>query len=216
MYVDDLIITGDVSEEITQLKSNLCIHFRMKDLGRLSRFLSLELEYSSDGILLHQKKYATDVVRKFGILNIKPAPTPMDSGTKLYADLGKDVEDPTTYRKMVGSLIYLTLTRLDISFVVGVLSRYMQNPKQPHLNAICRVLCYVGSVGKGVLFKRESNSQLMGFCEAYYASDLDVTRSTTGYMLKYGSSPISWLSKLQPTVSLSTTKVECHCLNWGR
>lgn len=197
VYVDDLIITGDVPDEITQLKSNMCIRFRMKDLGRLSRFLGLELEYSGDGILLHQKKYATDVVHKFGMLTSKLAPTPMESGTKLYAHSGKDIEDPTMYMKMVGSLIYLTLTRPDISFVVGVLSRYMQNPKRPHLNAIRRVLRYVkGSVGQGVMFKRESNSKLMGFCDADYAGDLDGRRSTTGYVFKYGSSPISWLSKL--------------------
>lgn len=129
VYMDDIIITGDVLEEITQLKSNMCIHFRMKDLGRLSRFLVLELEYSNEGILQHQKKYASDVVQTFGILNSKLAPTPMNSGTKLYAHLGKDVEDLTTYRKMVGNLIYLTLIHLVISFVIGVVSHYMQNPK---------------------------------------------------------------------------------------
>ncbi|XP_035837289.1 secreted RxLR effector protein 161-like [Helianthus annuus] len=110
---------------------------------------------------------------------------------------------------MVGSLIYLTLTRPDISFAVGVLSRLMQDPRKPHYLAIQRVLRYVkGTVNKGVMFKRELNPELTGMCDADYAGDLNEKRSTTGYVFMYGSSPVSWCSKRQPTVSLSTTEAE--------
>ncbi|KAJ0771566.1 putative RNA-directed DNA polymerase [Helianthus annuus] len=209
VYVDDLIITGDVQEEITQLKANLCVRFKMKDLGRLVHFLGLELDYSEEGAMLHQKKYATDLLHKFGMFSCKAAATPMDSSMRLYANVGRQLEDPSEYRKLVGSLIYLTLTRPDLSFSVGVLSRFMQDPRKPHLIAIRRVLRYLkGTTGQGILFKREIEPKLMGYCDADYAGDLNTRRSTTGYVFLFGSSPVSWCSKRQPTVSLSTTEAE--------
>ncbi|KAI3513013.1 hypothetical protein L1887_20337 [Cichorium endivia] len=133
----------------------------------------------------------------------------MDSNVKLCANLGKELEDTTMYRKIVGSLIYLTLTRSDIAFVVGVLSRYMQNPRKPHLDATRRVLRYVKTtLNYGVMFKREKECRLSGYCDADYAGDVNTRRSTTGYIFMLGSSVVSWCSKRQPTVSLSTTEAE--------
>ncbi|XP_042752734.1 secreted RxLR effector protein 161-like [Lactuca sativa] len=110
---------------------------------------------------------------------------------------------------MVGSLIYLTLTRLDISFAIGILSRFIQNPRKPHLGAARRVLRYIKTtLHYGVQFKREPSCKLMGFCDADNAGDLNTRRSTTGYVFMLGSSIISWSSKRQPTVSLSTTEAE--------
>ncbi|KAJ0464501.1 putative RNA-directed DNA polymerase [Helianthus annuus] len=209
VYVDDLIITGDVQEEIAQLKENLCVRFRMKDLGRLVRFLGLELSYNKEGVVLHQEKYASDLLHKFGMFSCKAAVTPMDAGVRLYTTVGRQIEDPSEYRRLVGSLIYLTLTRPDLSFAVGVLSRFMQDPRKPHLIAIRRVLRYMkGTMSKGILFKRECNPKLIGYCDADYAGDLNQRRSTTGYVFLFGSSPVCWCSKRQPTVSLSTTEAE--------
>lgn len=209
VYVDDLIITGDVQEEITQLKANLCVRFKMKDLGKLVHFIGLELTYCEEGFVLHQRKYAGDLLQKFSILTCKPAVTPMEPGIRLYAHEGKKIDDPSTYRSMVGSLIYLTLTRPDISFAVGVLSRFMQDPRKQHMIAMKRVLRYIrATVEKGVGFKRESGPKLMGFCDADYAGDLNERRSTTGYVFMFGSCPVSWSSKRQSTVSLSTTEAE--------
>ncbi|KAJ0431334.1 putative RNA-directed DNA polymerase [Helianthus annuus] len=209
VYVDDLIITGDVEEEINQLKANLCVRFKMKDLGRLSHFLGLELTYVGDSLLLHQTKYASDLLSKFKMAACKPAATPIECNPKLYVEQGRELEDPTEYRKLVGSLIYLTLTRPDLSFSVGVLSRFMQCPRKPHMIAMKRVLRYIkGTVEQGVWFKRENEPKLIGFCDADYAGDLNERRSTTGYVFMYGSGAVSWRSKRQPTVSLSTTEAE--------
>ena len=115
-FVDDLIITGDLDDEIIRLKANLYVRFRMKDLGKLLRFLGLELAYNEDGIILHQTKYASDMLYKFGMISCKAAPTPVEAEIKLHSYVDRKVEDLTIYRKMVGSLIYLTLTRPDVSF----------------------------------------------------------------------------------------------------
>ncbi|KAI3789909.1 hypothetical protein L2E82_02715 [Cichorium intybus] len=209
VYVDDLIITGDLDEVIAQLKENLCTRFHMKDLGKLRHFLGLEVSYENGDIMLHQQRYSVNLLNRFGMLDCKPALTPIDTNAKLCANYGRELEDTTMYRKIVGSLIYLTLTRPDIAFVVGLLSRFMQNPRKPHLDAIRRVLRYIKStINYGILFKRESTCKLFGFCDADYAGDLNTRRSTTGYIFMLGSSAVSWCSKRQPTVSLSTTEAE--------
>ncbi|XP_060670943.1 secreted RxLR effector protein 161-like [Ziziphus jujuba] len=133
----------------------------------------------------------------------------MEVNAKLSAYEGKDLEDATMYQQLVGSLIYLTLTRPDISFAVGVVSRYMQSPKKPHLEAVRRILRYVkGTINLGLLYKRGEECKLVGYCDADYAGDHDTRRSTTGYIFSLGSGAISWCSKRQPTVSLSTTEAE--------
>lgn len=209
VYVDDMIITGDDQDGIEQLKQNLCVRFHMKDLGRLSHFLGLELQYKEEVIILHQQAYCAKLLMKFGMLGCKPIETPIENNVKLSINQGEELSDPTMYRQIVGSLIYLTLTRPDIAFAVGVLSRYMQNPRKPHLEAARRVMRYVkGSVGLGIQFKMGGSLDVEGFCDADYAGDMDTRRSTTGYVIKLGESVVTWCSKRQPTVSLSTTEAE--------
>ncbi|KAJ0601440.1 putative RNA-directed DNA polymerase [Helianthus annuus] len=209
IYVDDLVITGNDEDGIKQLKENLCVRFRMKDLGILSHFLGLELKYESDAVVLHQQKYCIDLLTRFGMLDCKPATTPNDTTVKLCVDRGRELEDPTMYRQIVGSLVYLTLTRPDISFIVGVLSRYMQRPRKPHLDAIRRLLRYVKATFEyGIKFNHGKKLELIGYCDADYAGDLDTRRSTSGYVFMLGQGPVVWCSKRQATVSLSTTEAE--------
>lgn len=136
VYVDDLIITGDDVEEIFRTKENLSVRFEMKELGQLKHLLGLEVDRTNEGIFLCQQKYAKDLLKKFGMLECKPISTPMEPNAKMCEHEGKDLKDATMYRQLVGSLLYLTLTRPDISYAVGVMSRYMQNPKKPHLEAV--------------------------------------------------------------------------------
>ncbi|KAK9185737.1 hypothetical protein WN943_026096 [Citrus x changshan-huyou] len=209
VYVDDLIITGDDVEEIFRTKENLSVRFQMKELGQLKHFLGLEVDQTKEGIFLCQQKYAKDLLKKFGMLECKPISTPMEPNAKMCAHEGKDLEYASMYRQLVDSLIYLTLTRPDISYAVGVMSRYMQNPKKSHLEAVRRVLRYVKStIDYGLLYKKGGNCKLVGYCDADYAGDHDTRRSTTRYMFTIGSGTISWCSKRQPTVSLSTKEAE--------
>lgn len=122
---------------------------------------------------------------------------------------GKELEDAMMYRKLVGTLVYLTLTRPDISYAIGVMSRFMQNPKKPHLEAVQRILRYIkGTLGYGVMYKKGDECKLVGYCNADYAGDHDTRRSTTRYVFMLGSGAISWCSKRQPTVYLSTSEAE--------
>lgn len=133
----------------------------------------------------------------------------MEPNAKICTHEGKELEDSTMYRQLVGSLIYLTLTRPNISYGVAVMSRYMPNPKKPHLEAIRRIRRYVKStIGYDTMYKKSEGSNLVGYCDADYGGDHDTRRSTTGYAFMIGSGAVSWCSKRQPTVSLSTTEAE--------
>ena len=115
------------------------------------------------------------------------------------------------YRQIVSSLIYLTLTRPDIAFTVGVVSQFIQTPKKPHLQAVRRILRYIkGTLDLGLFYKSQITCKLEGYCDADYAGDYDTRRSTTGYVFSLGYVVITWYSKRQPTMSLSTTEVEYH------
>ncbi|KAE8675430.1 putative RING/U-box superfamily protein [Hibiscus syriacus] len=186
------------------------VRFQMKELGQLKHFLGLEVDRTHEGIFLCQQKYAKDLLKRFGMLECKSTSTSMEPNIKMCAHEGKDLEDATMYRQLVGSLIYLTLTRPDISYAVGVMSRYMQNPKKPHLEAVRRILLrYVkNTIDYGLLYRKGEDCNLVGYCDTDYAGDHDTRRSTTGYVFKLGSGTISWCSKRQPTISLSTTEAE--------
>ena len=125
IYVDDLILIGDLIEEIQQTRENWSVRFQMKELGELNHFLGLEVTTTKEGMFLCQHKYAKELLETFGMSECKPLATPMESNLKLRKEEGKDLEDARMYRKLVGSLLYLTLTRPDIAFVVGVVSCHM-------------------------------------------------------------------------------------------
>ncbi|XP_048491166.1 uncharacterized mitochondrial protein AtMg00810-like [Beta vulgaris subsp. vulgaris] len=181
----------------------------MKELGELKHFLGLEVERTKDGIFLCQQKYARDLLEKYGMLDCKPMSTPMEVNARLCSVEGKDLEDVTMYRQLVGSLIYLTLSRPDIAYAVSVISRFMQKPMKRHLEAVRRILRYVkGTIDYGILYRNDKEFEVVGYCDADYAGDLDTRRSTTGYVFNLGSAAVSWCSKRQPTVSLSSTEAE--------
>ncbi|XP_058075831.1 secreted RxLR effector protein 161-like [Magnolia sinica] len=122
----------------------------------------------------------------------KPIATPMEANAGLCSEEGKDLEDATMYRQIVGSLIYLTLSRPDIAYAVGVVSRFMQTPKKPHLEAVRRILRYVkGTIDLGLLYKKGGACKIVGYCDADYGGDHDTRRSSTGYVFNLGSGAIS-------------------------
>ena len=118
VYVDDLMITGSDNKEIQVLKSQLSSHFHMKDLGELNYFLGLEVCRSDQGIFISQKKYTIDLLQEAGLTNAKTYKLPRDPHVKLQADVGTPLSDPEVYRKYIGKLIYLTITRPDICYTV--------------------------------------------------------------------------------------------------
>ncbi len=141
IYVDDLIITGDNDADIFDLKKLLKQKFEMKDLGELRYFLGIEVIQSPKGIWLLQRQYALNKLSKYGMTGCKPISIPLEQNVKLSADEGDLVE--TMYRRIMGSLIYMTITRPDLSYAVGMVSQFMQTPRKPHLDAVRRILRYI-------------------------------------------------------------------------
>ena len=134
---------------------------------------------------------------------------PTEVGVKLFKDPEGKRVDSTNYKQIIGSLMYLTATRPDIMYVVSLISRYMENPKEIHLLAAKRIFRYLqGTADFGLLYKKGEHSDLMGFTDSDYAGDQDDRKSTSGYVFMLGTGAVSWSSKKQPIVTLSTTEAE--------
>lgn len=146
------------------------------------------------------------------MIKCKPISTLREANAKICAHKGRFLEDTRMYQQRVGSLICLILSRPDISYVVGVIIQYTQDPKKPYLEAIRRILRYVkNTLDYGILYKKDGDCNLVSNCDADYVGDHDTQCSTTRYLFLLGSRTIS---KKQPTVSLSTTKTEYRAQQW--
>jgi len=154
IYVDDMLITGSSVQLIEETKAKLNQTFKMKDLGELRFFLGIEFARSSKGILMHQRKYALELISETGLGNAKPAVTPIDNNNKLssrqyddYFNSENVQEDPpadqSLYQRLIGKLLYLTMTRPDIAFGVQTLSQFLQQPKKTHMEAALRIVRYI-------------------------------------------------------------------------
>lgn len=140
VYVDDLIIVGNHDEACAKFKQYLSQYFHMKDLGKLKYFLDIELAHTQEGLFLCQRKYALDILIKCGMLGSKPSSLPMEANHKLFLANGPPYSDPLKYRRLVGRLIYLKITRPKLTFYVHVLSQFIQTPLQDHWDTTMRVI----------------------------------------------------------------------------
>jgi hypothetical protein len=212
LYIDDLLITGSDHDKIEKFKGRLKDEFEMSDLGRLNYFLGLEFLYGSNGIVLHQRKYIADVLKRFHMESCNEADTPMEANLKLSKDENEQAVDATLFKQVVGSLRFICNTRPDINYAVGSVSRFMSNPKASHMIAAKRILRYLkGTQDFGLAFLKsnmESEFELEGFSDSDWCGDKDDRRSTSGYWFRFRNSPISWSSKKQSIVALSSCEAE--------
>jgi hypothetical protein len=192
VYVDDIVIASNDSDAISSLTVFLNSQFRLKDLGTVKYFLGLELACSTKGISVSQQKYCLDILQDSGLLAAKPAAFPMESNLQLSRDDGDLLADLTSYRRLVGRLIYLTLTRPEISFSAQVLSQFMHSPRQPHMAAASRLLCYLkGSPSQGLFYPTSSDLKIKAFCDSDWAACFDSRKSVTGFCVFIGDALIS-------------------------
>lgn len=143
LYVDDLMVTGNDMSEIEEFKSKMKSESEMIDLGALSYFLGLEFKELKEGIIMHQKKYISEVLKKYNMSNCNFAATPVDTNAKLQKGEHENGVDATLFKSLVGSLRYICNSRPDISFGVGLVSRFMDDPRHSHWIAAKRILRYL-------------------------------------------------------------------------
>ena len=209
IYVDDMIITGDDVDEIKQLRDNLFQEFEMKDLGMLKYFLGIEVLRSNQGILISQRKYILDLLTETGMIDCKPVDTPVMVNHELSKDSKEGPTDKGRYQRLVGKLIYLSHTRPDVAYAVSLVSQFMHDPKQDHMEAALRIIRYLkGTAGMGMLFKKNGHFSISGYTDASWAGDLSDRRSTSGYFTFVGGNLVTWKSKKQKVVALSSAEAE--------
>ncbi|XP_019055704.1 PREDICTED: uncharacterized protein LOC109115797 [Nelumbo nucifera] len=161
VYVDDIVITGDWVSDIQRVKNFLVTQFEVKDLGPLRYFLGIELVHFQQGFFISQRKYTLDLLKDIGKLGAKPVDNPIDVNHKLGDCNDEPIKDARQYQRLVGRLLYLSMTRPDIAYPVGVLSQFMHAPKAAHLEAVDRVLWYLKKFpGTGLLFKNHGHMKV--------------------------------------------------------
>ncbi|XP_043692925.1 uncharacterized protein LOC122643365, partial [Telopea speciosissima] len=209
IYVDDIIF-GSTNENLcVEFSKCMSDEFEMSLMGELNFFLGLQIKQTKNGIFICQTKYTKELLKKFDFDGQKSSSTPMSTSLKLSKDEEGTPIDPTRYRGMIGSLLYLTASRPDIMFSVCACARFQANPMQSHFSAVKRIFKYLkGTTNVGLWYPMNQNFDLISFSDADFAGCHLDRKSTSGTCHFLGSCLVSWFSKKQNSVALSTTEAE--------
>ncbi|CAM8994349.1 unnamed protein product [Rhodiola kirilowii] len=209
VYVDDIIF-GSTSDELVKSFTKLMeSEFEMSMVGELTFFLGIQVRQLENGTEISQQKYLSEVVKKYGLGDSKHVNTPSSPNESLTKDNTSPRTDATRYRGMIGSLLYLTASRPDIMFSVCQCARFQADPRESHVKAVKRILRYLKGTEKLVLwYPRVKSLRLEGFTDADFAGDKTDRKSTSGMAQFLGSCLVSWGSKKQNSVALSTAEAE--------
>lgn len=209
IHVDDGLIAAKNVECIDAVVKHLQEHFEIK-IMEIGCFLGMQIQQNSDGsIFIHQASYTRKILKKFNMENCHPVAVPMDPNQNVH-NFADSERSNYPYRELIGSLMYLSVaTRPDISYAIGIVSRYLEKPTIVHETAAKRILKYLAqSIEYGILYRTDGDGQLNGFSDADYAGDVDSRKSTSGFIFTYNNNIISWCSERQKAVSLSTMESE--------
>lgn len=220
VYVDDLNIIGTTST-VQNAVRELSKEFEMKDLGKTSYCLGLEVFYMSDGLLLHQSGYTRKLLKRFNMEDATPLQVrSLEPNKDIYRpkeenELPLDTNCP--YAHAIGTLLYLAnSTRPDIAFAVSLLARHTHNPTIRHWQGVKHVLRYLkGTSDIGLFFPNKGDKDLVGYADAGYLSDPSSGRSQTGHVFLYGGTSLSWRSVKQMLVATSSNHAEILALYEG-
>ena len=213
VHVDDLVLAAKSDKHIADVKKALSEKFEVKDMGELHHFLGTKvLQNKQNGeVWIGQPAYTQKVLRKFNMENAKPVDTPVDISSKLVK-MNEDSESANQeqFQSAVGSLLYLsTMTRPDITYAVSNVAKFCANPAKEHWIAVKRIMRYlIGTMHLGLLYRKNELKSCVGFSDADWAGDLDDRKSTSGYIFQMSGAAISWRSKKQACVALSTAEAE--------
>ena len=173
----------------------------------------MEVARTAKGILVTQRKYTLDLLKNTGMIGCKPAATPVEPNSKLGLEENSAPVERGKYQRLVGRLIYLSHTRLDIAFAVSLVSQFMHAPKEAHLVAVNRILQYLKSTpGKGLYFEKGEKRNVEAFVDADWAGNIMDRKSTTGYCTKVWGNLVTWRSKKQTVVARSSAEAEFRAL----
>nr|GEZ70206.1 hypothetical protein [Tanacetum cinerariifolium] len=207
IYVDDIIFAASTLELCDLFSKIMCLKFKMSMMGKISFFLGLQISQSPRGIFINQSKFTFESLKKYGFESFDRVDTPMVEKSKLDEDKEEKVVDPSQYCGMIGTLLYLTVSRPDLQFAICMCARYQARPTEKHLHAVKRIFQYLkGTVNRGIWYTKDSSIALTAFVDADHAGCQDTRRSTSGSFL--GDRLISWSSKRQKSAKISSTEAE--------
>ena len=183
--------------------------FEMSMIGELSYFLGLQVKQLKEGTFVSQGKYIKDMLKKFGMQDAKSISTPMGTNESLDSDLSGNMVNQKEYRSLIGSLLYVTASRPDVMFSVCMCARYQASPRESHLKAAKRILRYLKHTQDvGLWYPKGSQFELIGYSDSDYGGCKINRKSTSGTCQFLGRSLVSWSSKKQNSVAISTTEAE--------
>nr|GEX41785.1 hypothetical protein [Tanacetum cinerariifolium] len=209
IYVDDIIFAASTPELCDLFANLMCSKFKMSMMGKISFFLGLQISQSPRGIFINQSKYALESLKKYGFESYGPMDTPMVEKSKLDEDKEGKAIDPLHYRGIIVTLLYLTASRPDLQFAICMCARYQARPTEKYVYAVKRIFRYLrGTVHRGLWYSKDSSVALTAFADAGHAGFQDTRRGTSGSVQFMREGLISWSSKRQKSVAISSTKAE--------
>ncbi|GJR06268.1 retrovirus-related pol polyprotein from transposon TNT 1-94 [Tanacetum coccineum] len=214
IYVDDIIFASSNTAMCDEFSNQMTNKFKMSMMGQMSFFLGLQISQSLKGIFINQFKYASEIVKKYGLHSTDFVDTPMIENKKLDEDLQGKPVDATLYRGMIGSLMYLTSSRPNLNYVVCLCARYQAKPTEKHLQAVKRIFRYLNrTIHMGLWYSKDTDMSLTAYADADHAGCQDTRRSTSGSAHFLGDKLVSWSSKKQKSIAISSTEAEYIALS---
>ena len=218
VYVDDIVLAGENETRIKEVKEMLASQFDIKDLGILTYFLGMSVIQDQRELTtwMGQPAYIKKLLEKYKMSDSKPVGTPVDPGSHLLkATEDEEALEQQLYQSLVGSLMYLSVcTRPDLAYAVNTLARFSSKPNRSHWIADKHVLRYLrGTANYGIAFTKSESGECLGYSDADWVGDQEDRRSTSGYLFQMSGGPVSWKSRKQESVALSTAEAEYIALS---